>query len=621
MERTLEFQRLGISKPYLLSALEYFSFFTPSPVQTQSIPLALSGVDLVVESKSGSGKTLAFTLALLQRLTHQEGVEVLILSSTRELALQIYDFVNEMTVQADPPVYSCLCCGGYSITEIIKAIRDGVHIVVGTVGNAYAGRIVDLVQRRKLNLKTVKVCVLDEADKLVTFKDISRITSLLPKECQFLAYSATYDAESRVNLASFLKDSNQVKIPCEIASQLQEFSLEVAPDFVGKLESLLNLLKSIEFHQAVVFDNQRHRAKQISAALRKCGFPSIFMSGSKSQKKRCEDIKALRFLGVRVVTSTDYASRGVDVLNINLVINFDIPREATTYTHRIGRAGRFGTPGIAVTLISSDLERETLASYSNNYSEISTFDKVPFIQDKWRPLDLLECELLHMEALKAGEVLEADVEEGEWALDSSGQPMLVECQAKEGDELDRIQASSAGYGEWVDVPEEESLQSRFTVPLFLNTETMMVETLEDRFPEYAKAAKKAQLCKGPAAHRLDHEIEREDGELNEDEVWECNGKTAIKPPLLQSLPEPLDLEDGEIPDLPSGSQIQAPESLGSSSPKVSSVPMDIEQTHSVTNPTTISSASCALCHLSRYGPHCHCQVCIDNYVFIAQHLT
>mmetsp|Transcript_34351 Transcript_34351/g.60184 ORF Transcript_34351/g.60184 Transcript_34351/m.60184 type:complete len:350 (+) Transcript_34351:1598-2647(+) len=345
MEQTSDFSSLGITKPFLLAAIEYFSFIKPSPVQALSIPLALQGADIIVEGKSGTGKTLAFTLALLQRLTYQEHVEVLVLSSTRELALQIYDFINEMTVNADPLVYSVLCCGGYSITEIIKALREGVHVVIGTVG-----RILDLVQRRRLDLQYVKICVLDEADKLVTFKDIKRVTSILPESCQFLAYSATYDAESLESLATIMKNPQRVSISDELSSQLQEFVMEVPDDFVGKLECVLSLFKSLEFHQAVIFDNQRQRAKQISAALIRCGFPSIFLSGSKSQKKRCEDIKSLRFLGVRVVTSTDYASRGVDVLNINLVINFDMPREAATYIHRIGRAGRFGVPGIAVTL-------------------------------------------------------------------------------------------------------------------------------------------------------------------------------------------------------------------------------------------------------------------------------
>jgi superfamily II DNA/RNA helicase len=614
MERTSEFRRLGITKPYLHSALDYFSFITPSPVQVASIPLALSGSNLVVESRSGTGKTLAFCLSVLQSLQAHHGVQVLILSSTREVASQIYEFLNEMTVNADPPVYSCLCCGGYSIADIIKVLREEVHIVIGTVGTVYAGRVVDLVHRHKLHLKDVKVCVLDEADKLVSFKDIGRITALLPQTCQFLAFSATYDADSLTKLDSVVKSYQRVQISYETATQLQEYSMEVPDDFVGQLEALLGLLKSMDFHQAVVFYNQRPRARQIAATLRECGFPSSFISGSKSQKRRCEDIQALRFLGVRVVLSTDYASRGVDVLNINLVINFDIPREASTYTHRIGRAGRFGTPGIAVTFVSSACDRAVLCSYSSSAVDIGEFDRVSRRQDRWKPLDLLECEVLHMEALKAGKALETEAEEGEWMEVQENQAFqgLVD-QALEGGA-----GIESGFGEWVDVPEEESFLSRFTVPLFLNTETMTVETLQDRFPGYVERTKALDSC--PMV--LEEPWKAQDEELEEGELRPEDAWTAHTPPLSgvlsQALPQTPDLEEGEVLDSPT--ILTAPRAL----PDVHSKPNQPSSCHAKGQSLAdeeCSSLSCRLCELETYGEHCHCSVCLDNYPYIAAYLT
>ncbi|CAG9331555.1 DDX20 [Blepharisma stoltei] len=430
---------LGISKKFILDALEYFNFQYSTQVQAQAIPKALSGENLIVQGRSGTGKTLAFTSISLEAINPSENKpQALIITPTRELANQIFDFLNEMTFTSDTPIYSLMCCGGYSRGDTIKSLNQGIHIVVGTLG-----RIKDMITYNYLSVEFLKILIMDEADKIIS--SCSWLFQKIPKNTQILAFSATYSEQSLSQLKKYIENPQIIK--CQEndtkSKELKEFYAESDATMQAKVTKVLHILNTVPFHQAIIFYNNKGSGNDMAARLRGSGFPCLFISGDMPQNQRIEVMRSLRFLGIRVMLSTDLTSRGIDVLNVNLVINYDIPDRSDIYIHRIGRAGRFGTPGIAVTLVSGQSDIEKLQKFANP----ENFDF--FTKENFIPIELLEDE---KEAFKK---ITSDGKE--WV----DVPIEASIDNKFTIPIDIEE------DEWVDVTAEESIEKRFTIPITL----------------------------------------------------------------------------------------------------------------------------------------------------------
>lgn len=372
---TMEFAQLGVQKEFILTALDYFGFTSATPVQEMCIPKALTGENMIVQAKNGTGKTLAFSLIALESIVASENsLQVMVLTSVREVASQICDFLNEMTYSSEVPIYSILCCGGYSRKDTISAIKQGVHIAIGTIG-----RIKDLTSTC-ISLEGLKLLILDEADKICT--ECEWIYPKLSKTCQILAFSATFNSTSFSYLSQKIPNPNILKCSGDDQKlhELQEFFAISQSKPNGKFEKVLEILQKIPFHQCIIFHNFKGIGKDLATKLRDFGYPSLNISSELSQEKRIEVIRSLRFLKVKVMLSTDISSRGLDVLNVNLVINYDVPGNREGYVHRIGRAGRFGTPGVAVTICKGLEEVELVKKYSEtDVKELEMFDKGNYV--------------------------------------------------------------------------------------------------------------------------------------------------------------------------------------------------------------------------------------------------
>lgn len=389
-----EFEALGLTKKYVLEALEYFHFTKPSRVQVAAIPSLLASKSVLVQGKNGTGKTLAFTCALLQLLEDSDyRTQTVVLSPTREIAAQTFDFVNEMTFTAPHPIYTSLSCGGYNLRDNIKGLTAGCQIVLGT-----PGRIIDLIKKHKLDLSKVARVVLDEADALVTMLDLKEFCQWLPPGCQIWAFSATYGQAARAILMDLFADIVEIKADGDEIRLANIHEYHITCPESDKTAQLLACLRTVTFHQAIVFYNSKSRGEQLAAELRNAGFPCLFVSGDMPQQQRIEAIRALRFLGIRVLLSTDLSSRGIDVFNVNLTINVDLPAQRQVYVHRIGRAGRYGTAGVAVTLVTSE-QVAALQSYSETldfgqYHEIALNELLPEEEMQLKSLEsvTMECQ-------------------------------------------------------------------------------------------------------------------------------------------------------------------------------------------------------------------------------------
>lgn len=443
------FPALGIQKPFLLHALEYFGFSQATPVQEQCIPKALSGENMIVQAKNGTGKTLAFSLIALETVDPKDkGVQVLVLTATHEIANQICDFFNELTYTSEVPIYTLLCCGGYSIKNTVQAIKEGVSIIIGTVGR------VQHLSKTHLDLSNLKLLIFDEADKIAT--ECRWLFESLPKICQILSFSATFNDLSE----KFLKDKipNPLDIKCSgndtKLKELQEYYTLSTNNFQSKLLKLIEILNTIPFHQCIVFHNYKSAGKDLATRLRDHGFPSLNISSDLSQDQRIEVIRSLRFLGIKVLLSTDITSRGLDVLNVNLVVNFEFPKSKEVYIHRVGRAGRFGTKGVSVTLCANVEDIENVKAFSK------VEDLIEFNKEGYIIREITEDEKKICEEMKYGKAeieVGDEVEDGEWVNENDEENL-------EG----RIKVlGDSGEDGWVDVPLEESPEKVFTLPVFM----------------------------------------------------------------------------------------------------------------------------------------------------------
>jgi ATP-dependent RNA helicase RhlE len=345
----MHFDRLGLSAP-ILRALEQLQYVQPTPIQQQTIAQGLAGRDVLGCAQTGTGKTAAFALPILQRLAaapqaqgKRRPIRALILTPTRELAAQVEEGFRDYGRHL--PLYTTLVHGGVSERPQITALQRGVDILVAT-----PGRLLDLMNQRHVQLDKVETLVLDEADRMLDMgflPDIRRIVAKVPTRRQTLLFSATLPHEIRDLARGLLANPVEVSVaPPSTPAELVDQSVY----FVAKPQKtalLLHLLEPRDVTRALVFTRTKHGADRVARALTKDGVKAEAIHGNKSQGQRTRALTSFKAGGTRVLVASDIAARGLDIDEISHVINFDLPNEPETYVHRIGRTARAGATGIA----------------------------------------------------------------------------------------------------------------------------------------------------------------------------------------------------------------------------------------------------------------------------------
>jgi superfamily II DNA/RNA helicase len=337
--------------PTIDAGIDACGYTVPTPIQKEAIPPILAGRDILGLAQTGTGKTAAFVLPLLERLRTgpRKKVRALIVAPTRELAEQIHENIGKMGGQTG--LHSVVIYGGVGKGLQIKTLRAGVEIVV-----ACPGRLLDLLSEKALTLSAVEVLVLDEADHMFDkgfLPDIRRIIKLLPTNRQSLVFSATMPGEIRHLAEEILKNPVAVQINHTLpAPTISHVLFQVAT--AQKTSALKSIIKEREMTSTLVFTRTKHKARSLALQLEKSGFSAASLQGNLSQQKRQQALDGFRDGTYKVLVATDIAARGIDVLGISHVINYDVPDTAETYTHRSGRTGRATRTGQALTFAGAD---------------------------------------------------------------------------------------------------------------------------------------------------------------------------------------------------------------------------------------------------------------------------
>jgi ATP-dependent RNA helicase DDX20 len=407
------FESMNLPAP-LVVALDRAGFLHPSPIQLKAIPSARLGTDLVVQAKSGTGKTCVFSVVALEvvmnTVSREEGNATragspiaLILVPTREIAIQVHDVLEALGSEL-PSIAIHTFIGGLPIRHDIDVLKQqpGCHIAVGT-----PGRVKHLIVANHLKTSFIKIFILDEADKLLSHNFCQEVTAIaenLPARKQVLAVSATYPSDVLRRVHALMArpkqvqaggkklenddsspttndDANAAHLDLPSLSGIRQFFWQSpspsggAPSanmggqnvFAQKTQQLIAIMSTNSFHQCVVFCNLKSHAVSLVQTLNMEGWPSIGLSSHQNQADRIASIRAFRNYQYRILVSTDLTARGIDVVQVNLVINMEVPHDPETYVHRVGRAGRFGTYGFAVTLIEAK-ERKAIEALEDMYS-------------------------------------------------------------------------------------------------------------------------------------------------------------------------------------------------------------------------------------------------------------
>ncbi len=358
------FEDFGLAPP-ILKALADQGYTTPTPIQAQAIPIVLQGRDVMGAAQTGTGKTAGFSLPIIQQLLPQASasasparhpVRALILTPTRELADQVAD--NVKAYSRHTPLRSTVVFGGVDMAPQTAALRAGVEILIAT-----PGRLLDHVQQKVLNLSQTQIFVMDEADRMLDMgflPDLQRIINLLPKQRQNLMFSATFSPEIKKLAGSFLKDPVLVEVARSNATAERVTQEVFKVDEEAKRDAVVHLLREREIRQVIVFSNTKIGASRLARELEKQGIKATAIHGDRTQNERMMALEGFKNGGIDVLVATDVAARGLDIAELPCVINYDLPYNAEDYVHRIGRTGRAGASGEAISLYS-DKDARNLA--------------------------------------------------------------------------------------------------------------------------------------------------------------------------------------------------------------------------------------------------------------------
>ncbi|WP_208586049.1 DEAD/DEAH box helicase [Gracilibacillus suaedae] len=342
------FNQLGISAS-IMKALEKMGFEEATPIQAQTIPLGMEGKDVIGQAQTGTGKTAAFGIPMIEKIDPNERkIQGLIVAPTRELAIQVSEEMHKLAKFKGVrtlPVY-----GGQHMERQIKALKDRPHIVVAT-----PGRLLDHLRRRTIRVDQVHTAVLDEADEMLNMgfiDDIRDILKAIPEERQTLLFSATMPKEIRDIAATLMKQPEEVKVKSKemTVSNIDQFFVEVHEK--QKFDTLTNLLDIHVPELAIIFGRTKKRVDELTEGLQARGFRAEGIHGDLTQGKRTSVLKKFKFGRIEILVATDVAARGLDISGVTHVYNFDIPQDPESYVHRIGRTGRAGKMGEAISFIT-----------------------------------------------------------------------------------------------------------------------------------------------------------------------------------------------------------------------------------------------------------------------------
>jgi ATP-dependent RNA helicase DeaD len=369
----MTFENLGLSDA-CLQQLQALGFTEPTAIQQQAIPALLTGKDVVGQSQTGTGKTAAFSLPLLEMVDNNDkGVQALILTPTRELAQQVAEAIKDFS--ENRRIYTLTVYGGQSIERQISSLKRGVQVIVGT-----PGRIIDLLERRQLSLAQLKLVVLDEADEMLSMGFIDDIKTILrqtPKERQTACFSATMPREIKDLIDTFLKSpvNLTVKQP-QAAPERIEQHVYMVPRGWQKIKALQPILEIEQPESAIIFVRTKRTASELTSKLQEAGQSVDEYHGNLSQIQRERLVKRFREGRIKMVVATDIAARGLDVENLSHVINYDLPDNAETYIHRIGRTGRAGKTGTAIAL-AQPIDRRMLQQIERRLRQRLDISQIP----------------------------------------------------------------------------------------------------------------------------------------------------------------------------------------------------------------------------------------------------
>lgn len=341
-----KFTDFGIAEQ-LSANLTAKGLITPSPIQDQSIPVTLQGGDVIGIASTGTGKTAAFLIPLINKLIADKDHKIMVLTPTRELALQVE--AEFIAFTRGMKLFSVPCVGGAPIMRQIKELELGVHAVIGT-----PGRVMDLIERGKINMSLFDSIVLDEADRMLDMgfiDDMRSILGAMPKDKQGLFFSATFSPEIKRLCSDFLRDPVTISIKSrDTASSVMQDVVRVSGD-AAKVEALHEILLKPEYSKVLIFREMKRHVDGLAEELTKRGFKALALHGDMHNRERERAVRALETGKVQVVIATDVAARGLDISDISLVVNYDIPNNYETYVHRIGRTGRATKLGHALTFV------------------------------------------------------------------------------------------------------------------------------------------------------------------------------------------------------------------------------------------------------------------------------
>ena len=343
------FAELGLP-PTLLQAIAQVGYEAPSPIQAMAIPPLLQGKDLLGQAQTGTGKTAAFALPILARLEPSAGApQALVLTPTRELAIQVAEAFQRYA-HAIPGFHVLPIYGGQGYGTQLSALRRGLHVIVGT-----PGRIIDHLDRGSLDLSALRTLVLDEADEMLRMgfvEEVERILSATPKGRQTALFSATLPAEIRRIARTHMREPAEITIAAKTATATNIRQRQWLVSGMHKLDALTRILEAETFEAMIVFTRTKLGTEELAEKLQARGFPAAAINGDMVQQQRERTIAQLREGEIDILVATDVAARGLDVERISHVINYDLPSDAETYTHRIGRTGRAGRSGEAILFVT-----------------------------------------------------------------------------------------------------------------------------------------------------------------------------------------------------------------------------------------------------------------------------